>query len=211
MNKVELSTLSGSKRFTPTKIVCVGLNYVEHIEELNSKFSDEPVVFIKPPSALSDAILTGVDKGIHYEGEISFLIENGAYIGVAVGFDLTKRDLQARLKNEGRPWERSKAFDASAVFSSFVPFDVESMSQLRLDLELNGQLVQSASYDLMIYKPEFLLGNIQEFLTLEDGDIVMTGTPKGVGEFAVGDRFTGKLFMDDVVLVEKSWVVDDLN
>jgi 2-keto-4-pentenoate hydratase/2-oxohepta-3-ene-1,7-dioic acid hydratase in catechol pathway len=211
MNKVVLSTSMGSKQFSPTKIVCVGLNYVEHIEELNSQFSDEPVIFMKPPSALSDTILTGTEKGIHYEGKISFLIENGVYAGVAVGFDLTKRELQAQLKSEGRPWERSKAFDASAVFSAFVPFDVESMSQLRLDLELNGQLVQCASYDLMIYKPEFLLGNIKEFVTLEDGDIVMTGTPKGEGEFAVGDRFTGKLLMGEELLVEQSWVVESLS
>ena len=189
----------------PGKIICVGRNYVEHIQELNNEIPEEPVLFIKPNSAIADKLYTDASSSIHYEGEICFLIQQGKFSAVGFGFDLTKRDLQSKLKSKGLPWERAKAFNASAVFSEFVSFSGEC-STLRMELRINDQLIQQASYELMIHKPQKLFDEITKVFSWEDGDILMTGTPKGVGSVKVGDCFNAKLFDGEKEIISAEWI-----
>ena len=200
------SVLLDGVEIYPSKIVCVGRNYVEHIRELNNEMPTEPVIFIKPNSSISEELNSSSDEEIHYEGEITFLVLFDELAGVGFGLDLTKRAVQTNLKAKGLPWERSKAFDRSAVFSEFVAFEGET-DTLRMELWINGQLVQQGSYELMLNKPEALLQEVGRFLTLEEGDLLMTGTPSGVGKLNVGDRFTGRVYSDQRMLLEQSWVV----
>ncbi len=183
------------------KIVCVGRNYVEHIKELHNEIPDEPVYFMKPFSAISGSLVW--QKGLHYEGEIAFLYEKGRFAKAAFGFDLTLREVQSRLKRKGLPWERAKAFKNSAVFSPFVP--IKSWENLELRLYRNGKLVQKGDTSLMIFNPDYLLKDIDEIFGLEDGDIVMSGTPKGVGEVGKGDVFEGELWQNGKSLVKGKW------
>ena len=191
----------------PSKIVCVGRNYAAHIEELGNAVPAQPVLFIKPNSAISATLRAVPDTVVHYEGEISFIIQAGRIAGVGFGLDLTKRDLQESLKDAGLPWERAKSFDGAAVFSDFVPFDGDP-DGLRLELIINGRTVQAAGGDLMLTRPSDLLAEISANFTLGDGDLVMTGTPRGVGPLTVGDVYEGKVFYGDQLLVTGNWVVE---
>ena len=194
-----------NENITPSKVICIGRNYVEHIKELNNETPDTMVVFNKPNSAISNK-LEFISKDTRFEGEICFLIKDGKIDGVGFGLDLTKADTQSILKAKGLPWERAKAFDNSAVFGEFVSFNGD-IKTLRLELFINDKLIQFANYDLMIYKPKDMIDEIQSFMTIEDGDIIMTGTPKGVGNYKVGDKFIGKIFSNDTLLIESSWSV----
>lgn len=189
----------------PSKVVCIGRNYVEHIEELDNEIAENMVVFNKPNSAISDTLYYYFED-IRFEGEICFLIMDGQISGVGFGLDLTHADIQNRLKTKGLPWERAKAFDGSAVLSAFVPFSGD-ITTLNMKLYINGSLIQFANYDLMMYKPDVMVEEIKSFMTLEDGDIIMSGTPKGVGTYSVGDVFLGQVFSGEKLLVEKEWVV----
>lgn len=197
--------LDGHEVF-PSKIVCVGRNYVDHIKELGNEIPKEPVIFIKPNSAISADIHSSDSDEIHFEGEISILIRAGAFWAVGFGLDLTKRKLQSSLKSKGLPWERSKAFDGAAVFSDFVSFNGQ-VKNLRLELYINEQLVQQGGCELMMYKPDEIIAEVQTFLSFEDDDLIMTGTPAGVGALQTGDRFNGKIFENENLIVEASWVV----
>jgi len=190
----------------PSKIVCIGRNYVDHIKELGNEVPTEPVIFLKPNSSISEHVHSDETEAIHYEGEISFMMHAGELASVGFGLDLTKREVQSRLKAKGLPWERSKAFDGAAVFSDFVRFDGKT-GKLRLELYINDRLVQSGGCKLMIYKPVDILIETGNFLSYEDGDLIMTGTPAGVGVVSRGDRFEGKIFNDDKLIVEKNWLV----
>jgi len=194
------------KDIFPSKIICIGRNYVDHIRELGNEVPKEPVIFIKPNSAIATDIQSGEADEIHYESEISFVIRFGEVVAAGFGLDLTKRDLQSRLKAKGLPWERSKAFDGAAVFSEFVTVS-GSVEDLALELSINERLLQQGSCQLMIYKPNEILAEVKSFLTLEDGDLIMTGTPAGVGVVVAGDRFTGRIYKNGKLLVEDSWVV----
>lgn len=196
-----------SQQIVPSKIVCVGMNYVEHVRELDSQMPSEPVIFIKPNSAISDNIRLADDDRFHFEAEISFIVQDEELAGVGIGFDLTKRSLQSRLKSKGLPWEKSKAFDGAAVFSDFVVIE-SPLSTLSMELLINGTVVQRGGVELMIFKPKELLQEAKNFLSLEDGDILMTGTPEGVGEFRTDDRFTGRIFCEDDLLVEQIWIAE---
>lgn len=193
------------KDIQPSKIICIGRNYVAHIEELKNEVPTEPVIFMKPNSAISTEIYTTTDA-IHYEGEISFLMLSGKIYAVGFGLDLTKRDIQSVLKTKGLPWERAKAFDNSAVFSEFVAFN-GNISELRMELLINDKLVQQGGYELMLNKPNTIISEINKFLSFEDGDLIMTGTPKGVGVINAGDVFVGKIYEKDNLLVENHWLV----
>lgn len=194
------------KAIYPSKIVCIGRNYAEHIKEFDNEPDQDPVIFIKPNSAISNEIYSSKSELIHYEGEITFLIESGELRGIGFGLDLTKRDLQYQLKTKGWPWELAKAFDRSAVFSEFASFNGD-VAGLRMELHINDVLVQHGDYDLMLSKPAQMLDYAKSFLTLEDGDLLMTGTPKGVGPVNAGDRYLGRVFEKDKLLVEGLWVV----
>ncbi|BAJ01772.1 fumarylacetoacetate hydrolase family protein [Shewanella violacea] len=188
----------------PSKIVCVGRNYVEHIKELNNEVPDEMVLFLKPNSAISTELVSFHQEAIHFEAELCFVVENGHFSAVGLGLDLTKRGLQSRLKAKGLPWERAKAFDGSVVFSEFVA--IENISEtLTFELMINNELVQVGNIGLMMNKPEQILTEIQSFMSLSDGDIVMTGTPKGVGVVNKGDQFRAKLYDKDLLLTQVNW------
>ncbi|MGC9352140.1 MAG: fumarylacetoacetate hydrolase family protein [Sulfurovum sp.] len=189
----------------PSKVICIGRNYVEHIEELGNETPDTMVVFNKPNSAISDT-LRFISEDTRFEGEICFLIEGKKIAGIGFGLDLTKADIQNKMKQKGLPWERAKAFDGSAVLGEFVSFNGD-IKQLRMELTINDRLTQFADYGLMIYKPLEMLAEIDSFMSLEDGDIVMSGTPKGVGNYKRGDRFTGRVYEGERLLVESSWTV----
>ncbi|MGA8864988.1 MAG: fumarylacetoacetate hydrolase family protein [Gallionella sp.] len=200
------SVIWEGKPVYPSKVVCIGRNYAEHITELGNEASPEPVIFLKPNSAISGDIRSSKSELIHYEGEITFLINSGELSGIGFGLDLTKRDLQHELKSKGLPWERAKAFDRSAVFSEFVTFNGD-FSALRMELYINGALVQHGDHNLMLNKPAQMLSQAKSFLSFEDGDLLMTGTPSGVGPVNCGDRYHGKIFGKDKLIVDVSWVV----
>lgn len=188
----------------PSKIVCIGRNYVAHIEELGNEVPENMIVFLKPNSALGDTLYATRGEPLHYEGEIAFLVEGGQLAAVGFGLDLTKRGLQTYLKQQGLPWERAKAFDGAALFSEFVPLALP-IEQLTLELRIDGALRQQGGVALMMYQPQAILDNLAGFMTLEDGDIIMTGTPAGVGEILAGQHFQGRVLGAGEVLVEASW------
>lgn len=193
-----------SEKIYPSKIICVGRNYVEHIKELNNKIPDEIVLFIKPNSSISNKIIKPEEK-CRYEGEISFLIFDNKIKAVGFGIDLTLVEQQEKAKKEGLPWEKAKAFDNSAVFSDFV--EIQEINNLEMELYINGKLKQKADVSLMMYKPYQIIEKASKYFSFENGDILMTGTPKGVGYFEKGDKFLGKIIKDGKVLVEKEWIV----
>lgn len=190
----------------PSKVICIGRNYVEHIKELENSVPEQPVVFIKPNSAISDEIHLA-DDDIHYEGEICFLVQHKQFLAVGFGLDLTKRDIQTKLKDKGLPWERAKAFDGAAVFSEFKTIEGK-INELRLELHINDTVVQQGGCELMLFKPKTILKDISEFLTIEDNDVIMTGTPAGVGKINRGDKFTGYIYSNNKLLLKHSWLVE---
>ncbi|MCL1156763.1 fumarylacetoacetate hydrolase family protein [Shewanella inventionis] len=165
---------------TPSKIVCIGRNYVDHIHELGNDVPDEMVVFLKPNSAITDTLHSEMGETLHYEAELCFMVKDGQFSAVGVGLDMTKRELQGKLKKQGLPWERSKAFDGSALFSEFIPI-TSAQQNWCFQLTIDNVVTQLGHQQLMTYQPNAMFAAISEFMSLNDGDIVMTGTPKGVG------------------------------
>jgi len=200
MNSVKVN----NTYITPSKIICVGRNYALHISELGNEVPDDMVLFMKPNSAIGEQLCSYHQETLHYEAELCFLYQKGKFSALAIGLDLTKRALQTQLKTKGLPWERAKAFTGSALFSDFVTIDVIDEC-LSLALLINGECRQSASIGMMLHSPQAILDEIRSFITLEDGDIVMTGTPAGVGEVVSGDVFEGQVLNQDKVLVTKQW------
>ncbi len=195
--------LNGSKVNLPVgKVVCVGRNYAEHAKELNNPVPTEPLLFMKPASSitsLSQPIVLKDGLGsVHYEAEIAVLIgeratavseqdAEKAIVGVGVALDLTLRELQSKLKEKGHPWEKAKGFDGSCPQSVFVPAEkVEDWQNLPLQLHINGELKQDGNSADMLNGILPLISYISQYFTLEPGDIVLTGTPAGVGELASG-------------------------
>ncbi|MFA6589600.1 MAG: fumarylacetoacetate hydrolase family protein [Bacteroidales bacterium] len=186
------------------KIIAVGMNYLPHIKELNSERPDEPVLFLKPDSALcSDKqpfFLPDFSQEIHYETElvvkISKLGKNIAgkfahryYDEISLGLDLTARDLQSRLRARGLPWEISKGFDQSAVVGHFVPKDrFKNIQQLHFWLDLNGKTVQQGYTAEMLFGVDQIISYTSRFFTLKTGDLFFTGTPCGVGPVQKEDQ-----------------------
>lgn len=191
----------------PSKVVCIGRNYVEHIHELNNELPSSMVVFNKPNSAITDT-LRFISSDTRFEGEICFLMMDGHIAGIGFGLDLTKAELQNYLKSKGLPWERAKGFDGSAVLGEFIPLE-HPLESLRMTLHINDVLVQEATYDLMIYKPIKMTREIKTFMSLEDGDIIMSGTPKGVATYKTGDTFIGRIYSDTHLLLENRWIVTE--
>jgi 2-keto-4-pentenoate hydratase/2-oxohepta-3-ene-1,7-dioic acid hydratase in catechol pathway len=190
---------------TPSKIVCIGRNYVDHIEELGNEIPDDMVVFNKPNSAIGSTLHSNRGEPLHYESELCFIVQRGELSAVGFGLDLTKRTLQGKLKDKGLPWERAKAFDGSALFSTFVPLP-EDLETLSLLLSVDGKLRQAGGTPLMMYKPETIIIEVSKFMTLKDGDVVMTGTPSGVGQIVAGEKFEGKVLSGDEQLLSQSWI-----
>lgn len=203
MNHIKLA----SQNLQPSKIVCVGRNYSAHIAELNNEHPDQMVIFNKPNSAISNTLLaTHNSDTLHYETELCFVIKNKQLVGVGIGLDLTKRALQSNLKEKGLPWERAKAFDGSVLFSDFIELTPE-MSSFIFELQIDGKVVQHGDTTQMLYQPHQVLAEVSQFMSLEEGDIIMTGTPAGVGRVDTGETFKVALFFDQQCVLEHQWVV----
>lgn len=198
----------GDQRISPSKVLCIGRNYVEHIKELNNAIPEQMVVFNKPNTSITTTLTSFHQESLHYETEICFLVENGKYSAVGLGLDLTKRELQSKLKTKGLPWERAKAFDGSAVFSRFVPLDGIDINSLQLELFINCVRVQCGGVNQMLYSPSTILEELKSYTSLRDGDVIMTGTPQGVGEVHCGDVFLGRLKSAQETLIEIEWLAE---
>ena len=191
------------------KIICIGRNYVDHIAELSNERPTEPVVFLKPDTALLDAnshfYYPKFSSDVHYELELVFRIGKVGknieakfahkYIdSYGLGIDFTARDVQSKLKEKGLPWEKAKAFNGSAFVSSLQSFDSSILEKpIHFALHKNGDLVQDGNSDLMIWNVAELIEDVSRYFTLKTGDYIFTGTPAGVGPVAIGDILTGSL------------------
>ena len=190
----------------PSKIICVGRNYLAHIKELHNDVPDEMVLFVKPNSSISENLSIVEGEEIHYECELCFLVKEGKLSHLGLGLDLTKRKLQQTLKEKGLPWERAKAFDGSALFSEFITLD-DPLEHLSFEFKINDRRVQFGEPKAMIHTPQAILEEVSSFMTLVNGDIVMTGTPKGVGKIHPLSTYTANLFSGDKLCLSQSWVL----
>jgi len=187
------------------KIICIGRNYVMHAKELNNPVPEKPVFFMKPETALllknRPFFHPDFSNDIHYEAELVFRINKvGKYIQekfahtyynqLAIGIDLTARDIQSKCKAKGLPWEIAKAFDSSAPLSEFIPIDeFKSVNDIQFSLNKNGEEVQHGNSADMLFSIDKIIAYVSQFVTLKIGDLIYTGTPAGVGKIAVGDEF----------------------
>ncbi len=192
------------------KIICVGRNYTDHINELNNEKPENPVLFMKPDTALLNKEMPfpipDFSDNVQYEVELVVKINKVGkhiqpefahkyYDKIALGIDFTARDVQQQLKDKGLPWERAKAFDNSAVVSDFFAKEKYDLSQLNFSLHRNQQLVQSGNTRDMLWKIDELIANISTYFTLKTGDLIYTGTPAGVGKVSSNDTLEG--FIED--------------
>ncbi|NMM48107.1 fumarylacetoacetate hydrolase family protein [Marinigracilibium pacificum] len=191
------------------KILAIGRNYVDHIKELNNEIPDKPVIFTKPDTAIlknnDPFYYPDYSNDIHHEIEVIIRISKQGksiqpkfahkyYDAIGLGIDFTARDLQTEAKEKGLPWALAKGFNGSAPISDFIPVsEFEDLQNLDFELQVNGETRQKGNTSLMMYKIDELIAYISRFITLSTGDIIFTGTPKGVGPVKPGDRLTGIL------------------
>ena len=190
------------------KIICIGRNYTEHIAELSNEKPENPVIFLKPDSAIllknNPFVIPPFTNDVHYEVEVLVKINRlGKHIDqkfahkyyeeIGLGIDFTARDLQSKLKEKGLPWEKAKAFDGSAVISNFISkgdFDINSTA---FQLYKNDSLVQNGNTSNMLWKVDEIIAYVSQFFTLKIGDVIFTGTPAGAGKVLANDILIGKL------------------
>ena len=191
------------------KIICIGRNYADHISELNNERPTEPVIFMKPDSAILlkqfPFVIPEFTNDVHHEVEVIVKINKvGKYIDkkfahkyydeIGLGIDFTARDLQSTLKEKGLPWEKAKAFDGSAIIGDFLPKNsFTSLENINFELKSNGKIVQQGNTSLMLWKIDELIAYVSQYFTLKTGDILFTGTPKGVAPIKEGDVLEGFL------------------
>lgn len=191
------------------KLICIGRNYAAHIEELKNERPAEPVVFIKPDSSIlpkeQDFYIPEFSNDIHYEVEVLVKINKvGKHISeqfahkyydeIGLGIDFTARDLQAKLKEKGLPWEKAKGFDGSAIIGKWMPKNTyENIDKLDFSLLKNGEKVQNGNTSLMLWKIDELIAHVSTYFMLKKGDILFTGTPAGVGKVSPNDYLSGRL------------------
>src|SRR5690554_1510235 len=189
------------------KIICVGRNYTDHIQELKSATPTEPVLFLKPDTSIllkrQPFFIPEFSNDVHHEVELLVRINKiGKHIDkkfahkyydeIGLGIDFTARDLQAELKKNGLPWEKAKAFDGAAVIGKFInKQEIGDLDNLGFRLEVNGNIVQKGNTNLMLWKIDALIENISKYFTLKIGDVIFTGTPSGVGKVVAEDKLTG--------------------
>lgn len=201
------------------KIVCVGRNYAAHAKELNNPIPKEPILFIKPASSavkVAPEFSIPQDRGsVHHELEIAILIGASltnasedqvadAIAGIGLGLDLTLRDVQAQLKEKGHPWERAKSFDGACPLTNFVSVNLPENSDwqaLGLTLTRNGQLQQQGSSADMLFSILPLIAHMSQHFSLQPGDVILTGTPAGVGPLEIGDSLVSELSLGNKVLL----------
>ncbi|MPR32301.1 fumarylacetoacetate hydrolase family protein [Salmonirosea aquatica] len=185
------------------KIICVGRNYADHIEELNNERPEAPVIFMKPetavPRPVEDFYHPDFSEDIHHEVEIVVKINKVGknieekfahkyYDEIGIGIDFTARDLQSKLKAKGLPWELAKAFNGSAPVSEFVPKDqFADVQNIAFKLDVNGETRQEGNTNMMLYKIDYLISFVSQYFLLKKGDLLFTGTPKGVAAVKIGD------------------------
>lgn len=198
------------------KIICVGRNYAEHIEELHNERPDDPVIFLKPETAIplknEPFFYPDFSNDVHHEVEILVKINRVGkniderfahkyYDEIGVGIDFTARDIQSKLKAKGLPWELAKGFNGSAPISGFVPkTDFADLHNINFRLDVNGETRQQGNTSLMLFQIDYLISFVSRYFLLQQGDILFTGTPKGVGPVQIGDRLTA--YIDDRKLLE---------
>ena len=191
------------------KIICIGRNYADHISELNNERPTEPVIFMKPDTAILlkqfPFVIPEFTNDVHHEVEVLVKINKvGKYIDakfahkyydeIGLGIDFTARDLQTTLKEKGLPWEKAKAFDGSAIIGDFLPKNsLTSLENINFELKSNNQLVQQGNTSMMLWKIDEIIAYVSQFFTLKTGDIIFTGTPKGVAPVKEGDVLEGFL------------------
>ncbi|GAB4383631.1 MAG: fumarylacetoacetate hydrolase family protein [Salibacteraceae bacterium] len=190
------------------KIICVGRNYSDHIKELNNEQPEEPVLFLKPETALlqprNPFFIPPFSEDVHHELELVVRISrlgkcieekfaHRYYSEVSVGIDFTARDVQRQLKNKGLPWEKAKAFDGSAPVGKWVPVDKNEIQNLNISLLKNGRVVQEANTGQMIFSVNRLIAEASRYFTLKIGDLLFTGTPSGVGPVEANDHLEAQL------------------
>ena len=189
------------------KIICIGLNYHSHIQELKSQIPDVPVFFMKPETAMivknRPFFLPDFSNDIHYEVELLVRINklgksiqkkfaHTYYDEIGLGIDFTARDLQQKVRSEGLPWEITKSFDGSAVIGTFLPkTQFTDLKNISFHLQLNDRIVQQGNSSDMIFDIDSIIEYVSQFVTLKIGDIIYTGTPIGVGPVAINDRLQG--------------------
>lgn len=186
------------------RIFCVGRNYVEHIQELNNERPDEPVIFTKPDTAIlknkSPFYLPNFSNDIHHEVELVLKIckegknieekfASKYYDSIAIGIDFTARDLQQKAKEKGLPWDIAKGFNSSAPISDkFIPIaDFKNLKDINFSLQIDGALKQQGNTSLMLFSFDYIISYLSKFFTLRTGDLIYTGTPKGVGPVKIGN------------------------
>lgn len=184
------------------KIICIGRNYADHAKELGNEIPENPVIFMKPDTAVlkkgSDFYIPEFSNDVHYELEVVLKISKGGkYIQeenadkyfdeIALGIDFTARDLQSKLKEKGLPWELAKGFDGSAVISEFYKKENFDLKNLKFSLFKNKEEVQHGNTSLMLFTPEKIIAFVSQYFTLRVGDLIFTGTPKGVGKVSEND------------------------
>ena len=200
------------------KIICIGRNYVEHAKELGNDIPDEPVIFMKPKSAIiqphTPFYYPEFTNELHYECELVLRIsKNGKYIqerhasnyynGITVGIDFTARDIQDELKKKGLPWEKAKAFDNSAAIGKFIDIKPDfNKKNINFSFFKNGEKVQQGNSGNMIFSIDKLIANISMYFSLNIGDYIFTGTPAGVGECVVGDELEAFLENESFLKME---------
>jgi 2-keto-4-pentenoate hydratase/2-oxohepta-3-ene-1,7-dioic acid hydratase in catechol pathway len=192
----------------PSKVVCIGRNYVAHVQELENEMPTEPVVFLKPPSAIipsgGSIVIPPASSDVHHEVELVAEIgracrnvsESTALSVIrayAVGLDMTARDLQSVAKKKGLPWSVAKGFDTFAPLGPLVPADGIDPTNLDIRLEINGERRQHGSTSLMIFPLPRLIAYLSTIFTLVPGDLIYTGTPEGVGPVRPGDRLVATI------------------
>lgn len=191
------------------KLICIGRNYTAHIEELENERPSEPVVFIKPDSAVlpkeQDFYLPEFSDNVHHEVEVLVKIKKvGKHIAkefaqmyydeVGLGIDFTARDLQSKLKEKGLPWEKAKGFDGAAVVGKWLQKEtLGNVNQLKFELIKNGEVVQNGDTSFMLWKIDEIIAYISTFFTLKKGDVIFTGTPAGVAKVSPNDYLSGTL------------------
>ena len=199
------------------KIICVGRNYAEHIKELDNKKPNEPVLFLKPQTAIINKgqpfFIPSFSEEIHYELEVIIKINRlGRFIEkkfshkyydkIGLGIDFTARDLQLELKNKGLPWEKAKAFDGSCLIGDWKnKKDFNNIDNIDFRLTKNDEIVQNSNTSLMLWKVDELIEYISKFFTLKIGDIIFTGTPAGVGKVKLNDKLKGYMNDDELLSI----------
>ena len=194
------------------KIICIGRNYSDHIKELSNQKPKDPVVFLKPDSAViaknQNFIIPSFSDDIHHEVELVVKINkvgkhidnsfsNKYYDEIGLGIDFTARDIQNNLKEKGHPWEKSKAFDNSCMVGKFVnKNNLEDLSSIKFSLKKNNELVQSGCSSDMLWKIDELISYVSQYFTLKIGDLIFTGTPSGVSRVKSGDILEGFMSKD---------------